>query len=94
MTVGHLVNEDVAGDVAGARQKAGVVPAGGFQAAGDVGDVAELPDLNGGAHGELGAAVGKSQAHRGLERAVVRVEVVPLVADHNQFAGLVGGDQQ
>jgi hypothetical protein len=47
------------------------VTAGGLQAAGDVADVPELPDLNGGADGELRAAVGKGQAHRGLERPVV-----------------------
>ena len=92
--VGHLVDQDVAGDVAGARQVAGVVRAGGLQAAGDVGDVAELPDLDGGADGEPGAAVGQGQAHRGLERAVVGVEAAPLVADHHELAGLIGGDQQ
>ena len=39
--VNHLVNQNVAGDVAGARQVTGVVRAGGLQAAADVGDVAE-----------------------------------------------------
>src|SRR5207253_925393 len=34
------------------------------------------------------------QTHRSLERAVVGVEVVALVADHHELAGLVGGDQQ
>ncbi len=56
--VGHLVDQDVAGDVAGARQKAGVVAAGGLQASGDIGNVAELPDLDGGADGEPGTASG------------------------------------
>ena len=42
----------------------------------------------------LAAAVGQGQAHRGLEGAVVGVEVVALVADHHELAGLVGGDQQ
>ena len=36
----------------------------------------------------------QGQAHRGLEGAEVGVEVVPLVADHHELAGLVGGDQQ
>jgi hypothetical protein len=88
------VDQDVARDVAGAWQEAGVVPAGGLQAAGDAGDVAELPDLKGGADGEPGAAVGQGQAHWRWEGAVVGVEVVGLVADHHQLAGLVSGDQK
>jgi len=46
-TVGHIVNQDVAGDMARARQEATIVRAGGIQAAGDVAVVAELPDLRG-----------------------------------------------
>ncbi len=40
------------------------------------------------------AAVGQGQTHRGLERTVVGVEVVPLVTKHHKLAGLVGGDQE
>ena len=45
-----------------------------------------------GADGQAVAVEG--HAHRGLEDAEVGVEVVPLVADHHELAGLVGGDQQ
>ena len=89
---GHLVDLDVARDVAGAGQEAGVVPAGRVEPGGDGRDVDELPDLDRGADGEPVAVEG--QAHRGLEGAEVGVEVVPLVADHHELAGLVGGDQQ
>ena len=75
-----------------AGQEAGVVPAGRVELGGDGRDVDELPDLDRGADGQPAAVEG--QAHRGLEGAEVGVEVVPLVADHHELAGLVGGDQQ
>jgi hypothetical protein len=88
------VDQDVAGDVAGARQEAGVVPAGGLQAVGDAAHVAELPDLQSGADREFRTAVGQGQSHGGRERTVVGVEVLALVADHHELAGLVGRDQE
>ncbi len=39
-------------------------------------------------------AVSQGQAHRCLERAVMGIKVVPLLADYDEFAGLVGGHQQ
>ena len=67
---------------------------GGFEAAGDVRVVAELPDLECGAEGEFGAAIGQCEAHGRFEGAVMRLEVAALVADHHEFAGLVGGDEE
>ena len=89
---GQLVALDVARDVAGAGQEAGVVPARRFELGCHRGHVHELPDLDRGADGQPGAVEG--QAHRSLEGAEVGVEAVPLVADHHQLAGLVGGHQE
>ena len=89
---GHLVDLDVARDVAGAGQEAGVVPAGRVELGRHGRDIDELPDLDLGADGQ--PVAGQGHAHRGLEAAEVGVEVVPLVADHHELAGLVGGDQQ
>ena len=89
---GHLVDLDVARDVAGAGQEAGVVPAGRVELGGHGRDVDEFPDLDLGADGQ--PVAGQGHAHRRLEAAEVGVEVVPLVADHHELAGLVGGDQQ
>ena len=72
--------------------EAGVVPAGRVELGGHGRDVDELPDLDLGADGQ--PVAGQGHAHRGLEGAEVGVEVVPLVADHHELAGLVGGDQQ
>ena len=83
---------DVARDVAGSRQEAGVVPAGGLEPGGDGRDVDILPDLDRGADGQ--AVTGQGHAHGGLEDAEVGVEVVPFVADQDQLAGLIGGDQE
>jgi hypothetical protein len=83
---------DVARDVAGAGQEAGVVPARRLELGGDGRDVDILPDLDRGADGEPAAVEG--QAHGRLEGAEVGIEVVPLVADQHQLAGLVGGHQQ
>ena len=83
---------DVARDVAGAGQEAGVVPAGRVELGGHGRDVDELPDLDLGADGQ--PVAGQGHAHRRLEGAEVGVEVVPLVADHHELAGLVGGDQE
>ena len=83
---------DVARDVAGAGQEAGVVPAERVELGGDGRDVDELPDLDLGAEGQ--PVAGQGHAHRGLEGAEVRVEVVPLIPDQHELAGLVGGDQE
>ena len=83
---------DVARDVAGAGQEAGVVPAGRVELGGHGRDVDELPDLDLGADGQ--PVAGQGHAHRGLEGAEVGVEVVPLVADQHELAGLVRGDQE
>ena len=91
-TPGHLVALDVAGDVAGAGQEAGVVAPRRVDPGRDGRDVDVLPDLDRRADGEPAAVEG--QAHRGLEAPEVGVEVVPLVADHHQLAGLVGRHQQ
>src|SRR4051794_25733520 len=66
----------------------------GLQSAGDVTVVAELADLKGGAQSELAATLGEGQAHGRRKGAVMGIEMVSLVADHDQLAGLVGGDQQ
>jgi hypothetical protein len=86
------VDEDVAGDMTAARQVAGVVPAWRVELGGDGRDVDVFPDLDAGADGQAVAV--ERHAHRSLEGAVVGVEVAPLVADHHEPAGLVGGDQQ
>jgi hypothetical protein len=83
---------DVARDVAGARQEAGVVSPGRFELGGHGRDVDEFPDLDLGADGQ--PVTGQSHAHRRLEAAEVGVEMVPLVADQHELSGLVGGDQQ
>ena len=83
---------DVARDMAGAGQEAGVVPAGRVELGGHGRDVDVLPDLDRGADGQ--PVAGQGHAHRGLEGAEVGVEVVPLVADQHELAGLVGGDQE
>ena len=72
------------------RKQASCRP-GGSSLAVDGRDVDELPDLDLGADGQ--PVAGQGHAHRGLEGAEVGVEVVPLVADHHELAGLVGGDQ-
>ena len=89
---GHLVDLDVARDVAGARQEAGVVPAGRLELGGHGRDVDKLPDLD--RRADRQSVADRGHAHRRLEGAEVGVEVVPLVADHHQLAGLVGGDQK
>jgi hypothetical protein len=91
-TPGHLMDLDVARDVAGAGQIAAVVPARRVELGYHGRDVDELPDLDVGADGQ--PVAGQGHAHRGLEGAEVGVEVVPLVADHHQLAGLVGGDHE
>ena len=83
---------DVARDVAGSRQKAGVVPAGRVELGSHGRDVDEFPDLHVGTDGQPVARQG--HAHRGLEASEVGVEVVPLIADQHELAGLVCGDQQ
>jgi len=85
----HLMALDVPRDVTGTRQEAGVVA---VETSSDGRDVHVLPDLDGGADGQPVAIEG--HAHRGLERAEVGVEVVALVADDHELAGLIGGDQQ
>jgi hypothetical protein len=83
---------DVASDVTGAGEEAGVVLARRFELGCHGGHVHELPDLDRGADGQPGAVEG--QAHGGLEGAEVGVEVVPLIADQHQLTGLIGGQQQ
>ena len=85
---------DVAGDVAGAGQEAGVVRPLGLEPGGDIGDVAELPDLDGGANGQAVGRGGQGQTHRRLERAEVGVHRPVLLADDDELAGLVGRHQQ
>jgi hypothetical protein len=86
------VDLDVAGDVAGAGQEAGVVPARRIELRCYRGHVRELPDLDRRADGQPGAVEG--QAHGGLEAAEVGVEVIPLIPYHHELAGLVGGHQE
>ncbi len=83
---------NVAGDVAGAGQEAGVAPTGRVEPGCNSRNVDELPDLDLGADGQ--PVAGYSHAHRCLEGAEVGVEVIPLVADQHELAGLVGGDQE
>ena len=49
---GQLVGLDLAGEVGGARQEAGVVPAGRLDAGGEVGGGAQEPDLGAGGDGD------------------------------------------
>ncbi len=89
---GHLVDLDVAGDVAGAGQKAGVMAAGRLELGRDGRDVHVLPDLD--RRADRQPIVEQCQSHRCLKGAEVGIEVFPLVADHHQLARLVGGDQE
>ena len=68
------------------------MPAGGFQLGRHGRDVHVVPDLELGADGQAVAL--KGHAHRSLEDAEVGVEVVPLIANNHELAGLVGGDQE
>ena len=85
---------DVARNVAGAGQVAGVVSPLRLEPGGDVGDVAELPDLDGGADGQAVGRGAQGHAHRRLEGAEVGVHRPVLLADDDELAGLVGRDQQ
>ena len=89
---GHLVDLNIARDVAGARQEAAIVPLGLVELGGDSGNIDELPDLDLGAYGQPATGIG--HAHRCLERAEVSVQVVSLVTDHHQLPRLICGDQQ
>ena len=89
---GHLVNLHVAGDVAGARQEAGVMLAGRVELAGHGRNVVELQDFQGRADGQPLAVAG--QAHRLVEAAEVRIDDAPVGPQHHQLAGLVGRHQQ
>jgi hypothetical protein len=88
----HLVHLDVAGDMAGAWQKTGIMLASRLQPAGDGGDVVELPDLKGGADGETTAA--QRNTHRRQKSAEVGVDKVPFSAENDKLAGLVSGNQE
>ena len=92
--VGHFMNQDVAGDVAGTGQIAGVVRSLRLQPGRHVGDVAIFPDLDGGSDGQPGAAIGKGQPHRCLEGAKMRVDGAGLLADQHQLSRLIGGHHQ
>jgi hypothetical protein len=61
---------------------------------GDVGHVAEFPDLDLSADGQAVGRGSQRQTHRRLEVAKVRVEVVALGADDHELARLVGRDQK
>ena len=89
---GHLVDLDVAGDVASAGQEAGVVAARRLELGRDGRDVAKLPDLHRGADRQAVAVEG--QPHGCRKAAEVGVEVVTLTADHHKLAGLIGRDQE
>jgi hypothetical protein len=83
---------DVACHVAGAGQEAGVVPARGVEFGGDGWDVDKFPDLDRCADGQ--PVAGQGHDHRGLEGAEVGIEVVPLIADQHELAGLVRGHHE
>ncbi len=77
---------------AGARQEAGVVPAGRLDARGDVRGVAQEPDLAAGADGQpLGI---HRQAHGPVERAHQHRQPAPRGPGDQQLVGLVGAHQE
>jgi hypothetical protein len=63
-----------------------------FDAGSDGRDVDEFLDLRSGADGQ--PVVGEGHPHRRREAAEVGVEVVALIADDHELAGLIGGNQQ
>jgi hypothetical protein len=86
------MHADVAGDVAGARQVAGVVLASRLDPWGDVGGVAQEPDLVARAQGQPARVHG--EAHGSLEGAYQRGEPTPDRPDDQQLVGLVGAHQE
>ncbi len=83
---------DVAGDVDAARQIGGVVLAGRLQLAGHGGHVAVVPDGVGAADGQPGGVGG--DAHRLVEGAEVGVDRVLVIADEDDLARLIGGNDK
>lgn len=66
----------------------------GFEPGGDLGDVAELPNLDGGSDGQAVGRGAQGQTHRRLEGAEVGVHRPVLLADDDELAGLVDRHQQ
>ena len=89
-----LVDADVAAVMAPAREEGGVVRARGQELRRDIGLVAEFPDLRPRADGEPAGLRLIRDAHRAVEVAEVGVELAALGAQHDEPAGLVGGDEQ
>jgi hypothetical protein len=89
---GQLVGLNLAREVGGACQEAGVVPAGGFDAGGNVGRGLHEPDLRTGGNND---AVGRDgHSHRALE-VVVRQRQLPIRdPDGGDLARLIGGHEQ
>ena len=83
---------DVAGHMAGSGQEAGIVPARRLELGGHGRHVHILPDLDGRPDGEPIPL--QRQAHRRLKGPEMRVEVLPLVADHDQLSRLISRDEE
>ena len=89
---GQLVGLDLAGEVGGARQEAGVVAAGRLDAGGEVGGGVQEPDLGAGGDGD---GVGlDGQPHGALEVVVRQRQLARRDADGDDLARLVGGHEQ
>ena len=86
------MNMNIAGDMAGTGQKAGVVAAGRIEPGGHGRYVHEFPDLD--LRADRQAVFRQCHTHRSREDAKVRIEMVPLIPDDNQFASLISGDQK
>jgi hypothetical protein len=86
------VGLDLAREVGGSRQEAGVVPAGRLDAGGEVGGGVQEPDLGAGGDGE---GVGPDgQPHGALEVVVRQRQLARRDPDGDDLARLVGGHEQ
>ena len=90
--IGHFMNVDIARDMHAAGHIAGVMFARRVQFRGHRRHVAVVPHGVGAADGQAGA-VGRN-AHGFGKGAEVGVERAAVVAHHNDFARLIGGDEQ
>jgi hypothetical protein len=86
------VNLNIARHVGGARKVTGIVLPWRIELRGNGGNVAEFPDVDGGADRE--AAGGDGHAHRFVERAEVRVDDTGVGAEDDELAGLVCCDKE
>src|SRR2546422_9975914 len=84
------MNINIARDMNAAGHVAGIVFARRVQFGGHGGHIAVVPDGVGAANGQAGAVGG--HAHGFGEGTEVGVEDAPVSAYHNDFACLVGGD--